>query len=164
MLSYLKFAIKILVIFSLPRFVQAEGDVLPDRAAEQDGLLGHQSNPRVQPVRVQTANVSLVRSQLNLARVRVVETLDQRKYGRLAAAWRAHKREALALFDAERDVGQNAGLGTGSVSEGNAVEGERTVECGFIVFGLGGWTQACAGRDLRSPVQELKDSRRSSQG
>ena len=80
----------------------AEGDVLGDRAAEQEALLGDDPEPAAQRVRVELADVDAV--DQDPPALRVVEAGDQLRQRRLAGAGLADQRDRLAGQDPQVDV------------------------------------------------------------
>ena len=97
----------------------AEGDVLADRAAEQERLLGHDPHLRAQRGAVTLAQVVPV-DAARAPRGRVVEARDELGAGRLAGAGRADQRDRLARRDAQRHVVERGRAV--AVGEGHAVE------------------------------------------
>jgi hypothetical protein len=79
-----------------------EGDVVADRAAEQERLLGDDAHLRAQRARSGVPEVDAVDD--DAARRRVVEARDELGERRLARAGRADERDGLARRDDEVDV------------------------------------------------------------
>ena len=83
----------------------AVGDVLPDRAAEQQRVLQHEAHLIAQRLQRELADVGAV--DLDLPRLGIVEARDQAGDGRLAGAGRPDDRRHLARLDAYADVLQD---------------------------------------------------------
>ncbi|TLS21369.1 uncharacterized protein PpBr36_10204 [Pyricularia pennisetigena] len=115
--------------------VDAQRNVLPDRALEQRRLLLHQRHdPPVQP-RVQLRQ--RVPAYADAARRRVVEALQHGDYGRLAAPGRADQGHKLAALDLERYVLEHGGLGPEGVGEADVVELDGAAGARGAVFVIG---------------------------
>ncbi len=98
-----------------------EGDVLADRAAEQERLLRHDPHLRAQRRRADLAQVVAVDEDAPGGRV--VEARDELGQRRLARAGRAHQRHGLARRHVQRDVAQRvAALALVAVGEDHVVE------------------------------------------
>ena len=97
------------------------GDVLPHRAAEQRGILGHDADGAPQIGEAERADVDAVEE--HTAPVRVPEPGQQRDQRRLAPARGAHQRDHLTgragQVDALEDPGQRR---VTLVPEGDALE------------------------------------------
>ena len=97
----------------------AEGDVLPDRAAEQERLLRHDAHLRAQRPHGDVAQVVAVDQHAALGRV--VEARDQLRERRLAGAGLADQRHGLPGRHVQVDVGQGV---AGAVGERDVLEGD----------------------------------------
>ena len=89
----------------------AERDVVADRAAEQERLLGHDPHLRAQRGRRHVAQVVAVDE--DAAGGRVVEARDELGQRRLAGAGRADQRDRLAGRHGQVDVAQRLALAVG---------------------------------------------------
>ena len=100
-----------------------EGDVLVDRAVEQQVLLKHHADVAAQPRRIDLTEIRAVEEHLSLGRE--VEPLHEFRQGRLAGARWADDADRLARRDLERHVFQNV-RGAGAISEADVAELDRS--------------------------------------
>mmetsp|Transcript_13766 Transcript_13766/g.33854 ORF Transcript_13766/g.33854 Transcript_13766/m.33854 type:complete len:306 (-) Transcript_13766:3780-4697(-) len=99
---------------------RAVRDVVRDGARKQQRLLRHQPHLLPHPLEVVTGQRAAI--QQDVARLRVVEALQQRHHGGLAAAALAHQRARLARLDVQAEVAVDDHGGARGVRKAHAPE------------------------------------------
>ena len=126
----------------------AEGDVLADRAGEEEALLRH--DPELAAQRLLRDVVEVVPVDRDPARARVVEAREQLRDRRLARAGVADERDRRARRNVERDAVEHLGAFV-PVAEAHVLEADVARRC------CGSSTGARPVEHLRLLVQHLDD-------
>ena len=109
------------------------GDIVANRAGEEDGVLQDKTDLRAHAVELVVGDIHAI--DQHPAGGRVVEARDEAEHGGFAAAGRAADADALAGLDREIDVAQHRGrrvVGKGHMLENNlALELARIARVGL---------------------------------
>ena len=106
------------------RFRPSIGDVVADRAGEEDGILQDEANLRTQQVKLQVGDIHAI--DPHTPQRRIVKARDEAQHGGLPAAGWAADSDALAGFDGEVDVAQHGGFRI--VGEGHMLQHDLALE------------------------------------
>ena len=90
-------------------------DILSDGSVKEDGLLRHDADLSAQPPYVESLEVDGIKREAAIGWV--VEALDERHNGALAAAAGSNEGERIALLDCNTQTFEYCHLGTGRIAE-----------------------------------------------